>query len=372
MTALRGKGTCMTALTVCKARGAFESRRLETASPLYRIFAVFTAAFNLFLLIPDIVNLGGQAAAPLIAVRGLYSAALLCTFVLIKKRKSFSCWAALVTVFELAALLVFLYVFTLYPEPDFFIQLLGVMAIILMAYTVPNKWPGCVCVSAVSAGSFLVMASVRLPALSIRDLLVGSVYLAFEIVAGAIFTLLFLRHQYREFVIRMELERIYATDPLTQIGNRVLLGEAAQKWLARCEREGLPLCMVLMDVDNLKQINDSHGHIVGDTVLFETAQILRACLGDDGACVRWGGDEFVLLLPGTGAEQARQLAGRIRDAVAAHEYSARLAVSCSFGIAQLRSGQSVEELIAQADLSMYAAKARGKNNIEVAGSPAGM
>lgn len=362
----------MTALTGYKARGAFESYRLETASPLYRFFAVLAAAFNLFLLIPDIVNLGGQAVAPLVAVRGLYSAALLWTFVLTKKRKSFSRWSALATVFELAALLVFLYVFTLYPAPDFFIQLLGVMAIILMVYIVPNKWPACVCVSAVCAGSFLALAGASLPAVSLRDLLVGSAYLVFEIVVGAVFALLFLRYQYREFVTKTELERIYATDPLTQIGNRVMLGEAAQKWLARCEREGLPLCMVLMDVDNLKRINDGHGHIVGDTVLFETAQILRAYLGDDDVCVRWGGDEFVLLLPGTGAEQARQLTALIRDAVAAHEYSARLTVSCSFGIAQLRDGQSVEELIAQADRSMYAAKARGKNNIEVAGMPAGL
>ena len=168
---------------------------------------------------------------------------------------------------------------------------------------------------------FLLLAKLSIADLSLRDLYVGIVYLAFEIAAGAIFAVYYMRFQYREFVAKNELERIYSMDSLTKIGNRVMLEAQANKWLALCEKTDQPLCLALLDVDNLKRINDNHGHIVGDTVLFETAQILRAKLRKDDVCVRWGGDEFILLLPCTSVEQARHLAAEIKGAIRITSYN---------------------------------------------------
>lgn len=355
----------MASLIKNKAKGAFENYRLDVTLPIYRFFAVFVSAFNLLLLIPDIVNMQGHTVWLIIIARSLYSAALLSSLLWIGRMKNFLCRSILVTLYELVALLIFLIVFQLYPHPDFFIQMLGVMAIIMLIFVIPNVWLIAVSVSAACAAAFLITASAQINALPSNHLMAGIVYLAFETAVGAIFAMLFRRYQYREFVAKTELERIYSTDPLTKIGNRVKLEEEAEKWLACCEKDNLPLCMVLMDVDNLKVINDSHGHLVGDTVLYETAQILRANLREKDVCVRWGGDEFVLLLPCVGAEQARQLAMRIRDAVTSYEFSARIDVSCSFGITQMQRGQRLEHLIAQADKSMYRAKEHGKNTIEV-------
>lgn len=355
----------MASLTKNRAKGAFENYRLDVTLPIYRFFAVFISAFNLLLLIPDLINLQGHFAWLIIIARALYSVALLSSLLWVGRMKNFLHRSILVTLYEMVALLIFLIVFQLYPNPDFFIQMLGVMAIIMLIFVIPNIWPIAVAVSAVSAAAFLILANVRIESLPTNHFLAGLVYLAFEIAVGAIFAMLFKRYQYREFVAKTELERIYSTDPLTKIGNRVKLEEEAGKWLACCGKDNLPLSMVLMDVDNLKVINDSHGHLVGDTVLYETAQILRANLKDSDVCVRWGGDEFVLLLPYVGAEQARQLAMRIRDAVTDYEFSARIDVSCSFGITQMRHGQSLEQLIAQADKSMYRAKEKGKNTIEM-------
>ena len=351
-----------------KAKGAFENYRLDTTLPTYRFFAVFVSAFNLFLLIPDLANLQADSVWLVIGVRLLYSLALLGSLFWIERLKSFFSRSVLITIFELCALFIFLFVFRLYSQPDFFIQMLGVMMIILMIFVVPNVWLLGLGVSVVSAASFLVLARIRIEYLPSGHFIAGLVYLAFEIAVGAIFTMLFKKYQYREFVAKTELERIYSTDPLTKIGNRVKLEEEAGKWLTCCEKDNLPLSMVLMDVDNLKLINDSHGHLVGDTVLYEVAQILRANLRDNDVCVRWGGDEFVLLLPCMSAEQARGLAVRIRDAVTGYEFSARIDVSCSFGITQMQRGQSLEQLIAQADKSMYRAKEKGKNTIEVGGT----
>ncbi len=351
-----------------KAMGAFENYLLDATLQIFRVFAVFISLFNLFLLVPDIMKLDSQAIWLAVSVRTVYSAALLSSLLWIGKLRNYIARSVLITFYELFAVFIFLFVFWMYPEPDFLIQLLGVMAIIIMTFLVPNKFAFGMGVAIVSAVSYLLLARNKIPSLQDNQFLAGLVYLFFEISVGGVFTILFRRYQFREFVAKTELERIYSTDPLTKIGNRMKLEEEAAKWLTSCENDNLPLSVVLMDVDNLKQINDSHGHIVGDTVLYETAQILRANLRDNDVCVRWGGDEFVLLLPCIGAEQARLLAMRIREVVASYEFSARIDVSCSFGITQMQRGQSLQELIEQADKSMYRAKEEGKNTI-VVGDP---
>lgn len=351
-----------------KAKDAFENYLLDATHPVFQIFAVFTAAFNLFLLIPDVMKMNSQTIWLSVSARIFYSAALLSSLLWIDKLKNYIARSVIITLYELFALFIFLFVFWMYPQPDFFIQLLGVMAIIIMTFVVPNKFVLGMFVAVISAASYLILARYKIPSLPDNQYLAGLVYVFFEISVGGAFSMLFRRYQFREFVAKTELERIYSTDPLTKIGNRVKLEEEAVKWLTCCEKDDLPLSVVLMDVDNLKQINDNHGHIVGDTVLYETAQILHANLRNNDVCVRWGGDEFVLLLPCIGAEQARLLATRIRDAVTSYEFSARIDVSCSFGITQMQRGQSLEDLIALADKSMYRAKEEGKNTI-VVGEP---
>ena len=347
------------------AKGTFGDYRMAASLPIFRIFAVFTSAFNLFLLIPDLINLNGQSVWPLILVRAVYSLVVLSSLFWIIRLGSFFSRAIVTSLFEFIAVIIFLFVFRLYPQADYLIQMLGVMAIILVTLIIPNIWLLSVGISVMAAAGFIIQAKLSIADLASNYLYVGMVYLAFEIVVGALFALYFLRFQYREFVAKTELERIYSTDPLTKIGNRVKLEEEADKWLASCEKDNQPLCLALLDVDNLKKINDSHGHLVGDTVLYETAQILRAKLRKKDVCVRWGGDEFILLLPNMSVDQARDLTMKIKDAITSFEFSARLAISCSFGIAQMQRGQSLEQLIAQADASMYLAKEHGKNTIEV-------
>jgi len=338
---------------------------LHASLPTYRIFAVFASVVNLLLLIPDLFNLSGHSVWLLIVLRVVYSAVILSSIAWIVRFKSFFSRSIVVSLFEITALIIFLVVFRLYPKADFLIQMLGVMAIILVTFVVPNMWLLSLGVSVAAAAGFLLQAKSSIVGLTDSHFYAGIVYLAFEITVGAIYALSFMRYQYREFVAKTELERIYSTDPLTKIGNRVKLEEEANKWFKSCEKDNEPLCLALLDVDNLKQINDSHGHIVGDTVLYETAQILRAKLRKEDVCVRWGGDEFILLLPCTSVEQARDMAIEIKDAITNYEFSARIDISCSFGIAQMQRGQSLEQLIAKADASMYLAKAHGKNTIEV-------
>jgi len=160
-------------------------------------------------------------------------------------------------------------------------------------------------------------------------------------------------------------------DPLTGLHNRRHLMEAGEALLALLRRRGEPLAVVLLDLDHFKQVNDRYGHEAGDQVLCGFAALLRReTRAEDLAC-RFGGEEFVLLLPGAHAEQAR---GRVqallqRFRALAFTGHAGQGFGCSFsaGVADtLRADATLPALLAQADAALYAAKEAGRGRVELA------
>jgi diguanylate cyclase (GGDEF)-like protein len=163
-------------------------------------------------------------------------------------------------------------------------------------------------------------------------------------------------------------ERQARVDDLTGLANRRRCEEALAEELARARRFGTPFALVLGDVDDFKTINDRHGHAVGDAVLREVAEVMRATLRDVDLAARWGGEEFVVLLPGTDAEAAAEVAERLRSALAAQLLGApdgAFRATASFGVAVYPTAQNAQELFETADRSLYRAKTSGKNRVEV-------
>ena len=163
-------------------------------------------------------------------------------------------------------------------------------------------------------------------------------------------------------------ERQALVDGLTGIANRRQCEDSLTSEIARAERLGSPLTLVLADLDDFKAVNDIHGHAVGDDVLREFASVLKATVRDSDLAGRWGGEEFLLLLPGTDATGGANLADRVRSALAERSFLGRdgeaVAVTCSFGVSQHRSGNHERELFASADRALYRAKREGKNRVE--------
>ena len=348
----------------------FNNYRLVALRPTIRALVVVVAAFNALLLIPDLIHLEGTAAVLVLVLRTVYSLLALSAFWWAVRLKSFQVYSDLITVMEAAALFVFLVVFCLYPEPNFTIQMLGMMVIILLIYLVPNKWTNMNIVAAAGVASFLVCAVFIVKGMDAGQIAAGMVYLVVVSVLCSIFSLHIRGYQYREYVSRVDLLRDYATDPLTRLGNRVRLEEEAAKWMDWSLKYGVPLSLVVMDVDNMKKVNDTYGHIQGDAVLCQVAEELCANLRKNDVCVRWGGDEFMLLLPNTHIREAERLAGRVQRAISSRAFTPPVKVTCSFGIAPMQPGLSLSTLIAKADESMYAAKKTGKNAIRTAGHTA--
>jgi diguanylate cyclase (GGDEF)-like protein len=161
-------------------------------------------------------------------------------------------------------------------------------------------------------------------------------------------------------------ERQALVDGLTGLANRRACSEALQAETARAERLETPLCVVLADLDEFKDVNDAYGHAVGDEVLRAFAGVLRETLRDSDVAGRWGGEEFLLLLPGADEEGAAQLAERVRAALSGREIpgAAGLSVTASFGVAEYEPQSSIEQLVAAADRALYRAKRGGKDRVE--------
>lgn len=177
---------------------------------------------------------------------------------------------------------------------------------------------------------------------------------------------------YYQLVRRSEhrLRELACTDPLTQLRNRRFMMEVAQHEAAVFERGGRPLSILLGDVDHFKRINDLHGHAVGDEVLCAIAGVLRDGVREVDHVARWGGEEFLVLLPGTELGEAHQVADRLRAAVQAlGEVNGRreLGLSITLGLAELKPGENIEQALVRADRALYEGKQAGRNRVVLAG-----
>lgn len=160
------------------------------------------------------------------------------------------------------------------------------------------------------------------------------------------------------------LERLANTDRLTGLWNRLKFEEVAQQEVGRAERYGYPLSLVFFDIDHFKEINDRHGHEIGDQVLCRLADRVREHLRDSDSLCRWGGEEFLILMPHTDRQQARQLAEKLRELISASPLLEQQPISASFGIAQLQPGELLRDLVRHADTALYRAKQLGRNRVE--------
>lgn len=158
------------------------------------------------------------------------------------------------------------------------------------------------------------------------------------------------------------------TDPLTALANRRHLEERLIAERVRSLRHGDPFSLVMVDIDHFKQINDRHGHGVGDEVLRQFAGLLRAQVRGSDLPARFGGEEFVLVLPATELLAAKELAERLRTTVRATGFPPLPnGITASFGVAQHRQGDSLHSLLKRVDAALYKAKSAGRDRIVVAG-----
>jgi diguanylate cyclase (GGDEF)-like protein len=172
----------------------------------------------------------------------------------------------------------------------------------------------------------------------------------------------------------VRLEELAMTDALTNVRNRRYFMQAAALEFERATRHNRPMAVVLIDVDHFKRINDRHGHQVGDKALIDIAQACQATLRKTDLLARFGGEEFIVLLPETGQREAVRLAERMRAAVATDvqlpERARTGMVTISLGaVAMSRATPSLDLLIQAADQALYDAKRAGRDRVHTMPAP---
>ncbi len=222
-------------------------------------------------------------------------------------------------------------------------------AMAAMAKLQPQRYPG-----DVELGHFLMLA-IMLPAVSALAAQLGRL---------------------RERLVRQKAElaealslisQLATRDDLTGLANRRHMLDLMNKERQRSMRSGAPFCLALVDLDHFKRINDRHGHAAGDDVLRAFAREASATIRASDALARWGGEEFVLMLPDTRAALARQGLERLRQRCASGltAGAAGERVTVSIGVAEHRAGETVEQTLERADRALYEAKAQGRDRVVV-------
>lgn len=160
-----------------------------------------------------------------------------------------------------------------------------------------------------------------------------------------------------------EVSRLAVTDPLTGVYNRLKFHQTIRVMLDQQNPKPKKFALIMFDIDHFKQVNDSYGHDAGDRVLVSVTRVANSIIRKSDMISRWGGEEFVILLPDAGLVKARQIAERIREKIEAADQGMVGKVTCSFGVAEYRSKDDAVSIMKRVDQALYQAKEGGRNRV---------
>ena len=164
--------------------------------------------------------------------------------------------------------------------------------------------------------------------------------------------------------IEEELKVLSTVDELTQLYNRRAFNDFLAQMIVQAQRYNEPLSIAMLDFDHFKKINDRLGHTVGDSVLKQLAEIIQANIRASDVLARWGGEEFILLMPKITLADAARVMDRLRLLVADEDFVGGSTVTMSVGLTELRPGDGFDDLLMRVDEAQYRAKASGRNNVQ--------
>lgn len=160
-----------------------------------------------------------------------------------------------------------------------------------------------------------------------------------------------------------ELHHIATHDEKTGLYNSLFFKDFFEEETKRVKRKGGRFSLLIIDIDYFKKVNDIHGHLVGDKILKKIAEVLHHALRDYDILARFGGEEFITLLPDTGIDQANRIAERLRISVLQNDFLYKHKITISIGVAEYNEKDTYQKLLHRADNALYKAKKLGRNKV---------
>ncbi|NLN07675.1 MAG: GGDEF domain-containing protein [Firmicutes bacterium] len=327
----------------------------------YFIAIVMTLGVLYFLfIIPDSYNLADRRLVTYVFINRATFLLLITAFCFfLKKIKRYKYAAYLITVYMFLFVLSYLHIVSLYPDPNYLIKCFDIIVITLGFFLVPNLWRLKVIAALFLAVAFLVFAYYRMD-VSGWSFAAGAVYIFIVMLMSAAWSYRVEYYKRQHYADLRELQRVVVTDLLTGAYNRGKFITEMEKNLAAYKKAQVDFSLILFDIDDFKAVNDRYGHLTGDKVLKEFVRVIQKNVRATDVLVRWGGEEFVLLLPGTSNTQAVEVANKIQNLVRNHDFGIRETITCSYGIVSAKEGATIEALFAKVDSMMYRAKKQRK------------
>jgi diguanylate cyclase (GGDEF)-like protein len=267
------------------------------------------------------------------------------------------------TAYEILISLSFLYISNKFSAPDFLIQAFGVMIIILAIFLMNNRWVYSIFASLFISTGFFLFAAFNFTDIPFSQFSAAIVDIAMVIALSSISVYSISYYRRIQYLNIIELLKMAENDALTGIYNKAKFNREYTRLADRVQQNNAYLAVIMFDIDNFKGINDQYGHLAGDAVLTDLADIVSKNIRQSDVFARWGGEEFVLIFPDVQLHQASEMTERLRMSIAEHLFDKCGQVTCSFGVSVFVKDDDLEKVLQRADERLYLAKNSGKNRV---------
>lgn len=324
------------------------------------IIIIYGLVYFVFVVSDYFSIMNTQSFQFILTVRLIFLASSVLIYMGMKFINNYDIMIYLITAYEFVAVLAFLMIINQY-ETLTFLSILSVVAMNAAIFITPNKLINAQFISLFLNIAFFVFPANHIYGIDTSVLIKTILYVIMIVTYCNIGFYLNNYYKRKQYADSLELLRLSITDSLTGIFNRAKFNEELKKWTDYCSRYESDISLVFFDIDNFKRVNDNYGHMTGDKVIQDIVLSIQNKIRSTDIFARWGGEEFVILLPNTGNDQAAEMAERMRIAIEKITVSESENITCSFGIATLRENESSESFIKRGDKLLYEAKRRGKN-----------
>jgi diguanylate cyclase (GGDEF) domain len=267
-----------------------------------------------------------------------------------------------ITIYEFAFIVSFFIIIGVYEKPSFLFQCLAINIIVLGIYfLVPNLLINKVILSFALSACFLGIALTKFY-LPLREVIYTFGYFTLSIVFSIVCSYNLDKYMRLDFVNKQCLIENSTRDPLTNAYNRLKFNQSLISHIELAKRYGNIFSLIMFDIDHFKKLNDENGHIFGDRVLIEITDLVKECVREVDIFARWGGEEFVIILPQTNCTEASALAERLRKVIWEESAKKNRMITCSFGVTSfLNDRDDIHSIMNRVDRALYRAKENGRN-----------
>ncbi|WP_052090642.1 GGDEF domain-containing protein [Desulfosporosinus sp. HMP52] len=266
-----------------------------------------------------------------------------------------------ITVYELIYINLFFIIVFVYETSHFLIQAFAINVIIFgVFFLIPNILHYRIFIALYTLAGFLVVTmSKYTPAFT--ELIAIYSYLLIAIFINTISVYSLGKYMRLDYVYKQYFKELSTKDPLTNTYNRLKFNESLSSEIELAKRYGNTFSLIMFDIDHFKNFNDKKGHSFGDKILVEVSNLVKESIRGVDIFARWGGEEFVILLPHTVSDEATALAERLRRAIYKESLKKEIPLTCSFGVTSFYNHDNHDVIMERVDRALYKAKGSGRN-----------